>query len=67
MLLAEIVAAWKSVSIAMHDIKRYKKSTLTVPDVDAVCNEDTVDSAELRAAAKRHLTPNKLKSPNHNE
>ena len=27
-LLAEIVAAWKSVSIAMHDIKRYKKSML---------------------------------------
>ena len=28
MLLTEIVAAWKSVSIAMHDIKRYKKSML---------------------------------------
>ena len=27
-LLEEIVAAWKSVSIAMHDIKRYKKSML---------------------------------------
>ena len=33
-------------------IARYKRSTLTVSDVDAVCGEDTVDSAELRSAAK---------------